>query len=584
MLDVSTEVKNLFMQNSKQYLRMRFPNNGATIELRETDVVQGSFRWDRYCTTGNMLEIGTAVAAEIEVTLLNTGSFKTTGGVSVPIENITFEGKELTVDIGVLSNGGTTISWMAIGVFMIMSMPHKFSTIHISALDRMTRLDMHSPVIDGENPFGSQETISSIISKICDTVGIIHDYDLDLPNIRMMVNIDKLYEDEPNVSYRDMIQWAAALTGTCAYMDYAGDLVLRWLETASGVTVTPAMRYSSSVYEPVTFGGLVAEKGEQRVEIGSDTYYRYTIKDNGFLQGDDWTTDYQSNLNDLWTALQATASPYRPFEANVVPMPYLEPMDVISYTDNNNTTFNTIITHITFTLNGGTSISGAGISETEAKCVPSGGESNPEATDIKYLKEKVSDLENSTIAARERLTGLMRMAMGLQEIPVTDPNGNTIYYFTSASFEDAEPTLETLGAHLKDNDVIYTFSDVGWVWCFGSDWDAAAMAPAISWRYGITKDGSAILGQINTSGINVSDEDSVYRTVITPDSFSVYRGATFVFGFNGQLESQINRLLVKSNIQDPSLENNAYIRIGDVMLVPADGGMNIVYVEDSDNI
>ena len=583
MLDVTTTVKNLYNENAKQYIRIDFPNNNATIRLTESDIVQGTFRWDRYCTTGDMLEIGTAIASEVEFDLINNGSFKTTGGAVVPVSDISFEGKELTIDIGVMN--GSSISWLPIGKFTIMSMPHKFSTIHISALDRMTLFDMFAPAADGSNPFAAQETLGGMVSDMCSALHISFVYPSSAPNRQMTVDIGKLFEDEPQVTFRQLIQWIAALMGTCAYIDYEGDLIFSWLTRAkignANIRIAPHERYSSSVYEPVMFGGLSAEKDDVSISFGSNSYYRYTIADNALLQGENWINTYRSNLSSIWDTLQPTSTPYRPFEASVVPMPYLEPLDIVEYQDNDGTVFDTIITRITFTLNGGTSISAAGISETEAQCVGSGYTTrNRDSAKMDALKERITLLENETIAARQQLTDLVRMATGLQKIELTDGSGNTIYYFTTASFQDDEPTLANLGQYLKDNDVIYTFSSAGWVWCFGSDWDANAQAPAVGWRFGITKDGSAILGQVNTSGIHVSDENTAYRTVITPESFSVYNGAIFVFGFNGQLESQINRLLVKSNIQDPSLENNAYIRIGSAMLLPAADGLDIAYVED----
>lgn len=578
MLDVTSTVKNLYNENKRQYIRIDFPNNNATIRLTEADIVQGSFKWDRYCTTGDMLEIGSAIASEVEFDLINNGSFKTTGGVTVPISDISFEGKELTIDIGVMN--GSSISWLPIGMFTIMSMPHKFSTIHISALDRMTWLDMYSSV-NGDNPFPSQTTLSGIISAIHDVTNIPYTMSSSLPNYNMVVDMDKLYEEETQVTFRMLVQWVAELTGTCACINTSGTLVFRWLnDVTSSVTITPHQRYSSKIYEPVMFGGLLVQKNEEYIEFGTNSYYRFGIIDNPLLQGDDWADTYTSNLSAIWDKLQPTSTPYRPFEASVVPMPYLEPLDVVRYTDNdsNHTTFNTLITHITFTLNGGTSISAVGISETEAQCVGPGYKTKSR-DNSKYdaLKDRITALENSMIAERENMTNLMRLAMGLQKIEVTDENGGIKYYFTTATFQEAEePTLENLGQYIKDNDVVYAFTSEGWMWCFGKDWDAEAQAPT-TWSYGITKDGTAILGQVNTAGVNIADVNTAYHTVITPETYSVYNGTTFVFGFNGRLESQINRLLVKSNINDPTLENNAYIRLGNAMLIPNADGLDIVY-------
>ena len=589
MITVSDEVKSLLLNNYRQLIKIQFPNGNDTIELTEADIVQNSFKWDRYCATGDMLEIGSATAAEVEFSLINNGAFHTTSGTEVSVNDISFEGKELTIQIGIRKWGArrwenAQTSWFNIGKFTIMSMPHKFSTIQISALDRMTWFDMYVPQEDSENPFSTTETLHNIIQKICNAVNISYSMSSGLPNYDLTVNMDTLYEEEPQVTYRMLIQWVAALTGTCAYIDVNGVLTFRWLTTASGVQIVPNQRFSSAVYEPVAFEGLVVEKNEQFLEIGSSSHYRFYISNNSLIQGENWIDTYQAAIQDVWDHLEM--DPYRPYEASVVPMPFLEPLDIIQYRDNNETVFNTIITHITFTLNGSTNISAVGVSETEAQCVAPAGRTSRESADIQALKNKIAVLENATAAARERLTSMVRMALGLHVIQETADNGGTIYYFTTAGIPDATedytPTLADLEGIISPNDVIYQMSGAGIAWCLGSDWDVNTQAPDVNvgWRYGIAKDGSAVLGLINTEGINVSGEGTAYKTIIAPESFSVYNGLDFVFGFNGQLESQINRLLVKANIEDPSQDNNAYIRLGSAMLIPASGGLDIVYVED----
>lgn len=588
MLNVSDEIKSLLQNNYRQLVRIRFPNEDKTIELTERDLVQNTFVWDRYCASGDMLEIGSACSAEVEFTLRNrNGYYLSDGGEKVPVEDIAFEGKELNIEIGISKWGArrwenAQVHYFPIGKFTIMDIPHKFSTIRISALDRMTWFDMFVPREDGENPFGAVETLHSIVDKMCAALNILYIFPATLPNYDLVVDMDALFAEEPQATYRMIVQWVAALTGTCAYINAEGTLVFRWLERAEGVRLTPRNRYSSTVYEPVMFGGLVVEKDEEEMAFGSDSHYRYTITDNALIQGDNWRDTYLLTVNDLWNRLLETADPYRPFEASILPMPYLEPLDIIGYEDNDGTVFDTLITHVTFNLNGATSVKAVGQSETEAKCVTPSGRTSRESADIKTLKNKIANLENATAAARGRLTDMVRMALGLHMIEVETEDGGTIYYFTTASIPNENPTLADLGAYVKPNDVIYTLSGAGWVWCLGEDWNPAAQEPKADrgWRYGISKDGSAVLGVINTSGLNVNDENTVYSVRITPEEFAVYQGDTLVFRFNGQLESQINRLLVKSNIEQPNVDNNAYIRLGSAMLVPADGGLDIVYVED----
>ena len=80
MIELNDNVKDLFLQNYRQIVRATFDHvrpDGTTTEivLSERDMVQNTFVWDRYCTSGDMLEIGSACAAEIEFTLRNTDGF-----------------------------------------------------------------------------------------------------------------------------------------------------------------------------------------------------------------------------------------------------------------------------------------------------------------------------------------------------------------------------------------------------------------------------------------------------------------------------------------------------------------------------
>ena len=591
MIELENSIKDLFLQNYRQIVRATFdhvrPDGTATkIVLSEKDMVQNTFVWDRYCTSGNVLEIGSACAAEIEFTLRNyDGFFLDQGGREIPIDEISFEGKELSVELGISKWNArrwenAQVHYFPIGKFTVMNMPHKFSTIRVSALDRMTWFDLYVPIEQAENPFGAIETLHTIIDKMCATLHIPYVMSTDLPNYDMTVNMDQLFEENKQTTYRMLVQWVAALTGTCAYINPSGELVFGWLKRAEGVTLTPSMRYTpSTVYEPVMFGGLTVQMSDNQLSFGTDSSYRYTISDNSLIQGDNWTNDYMAAVNDVWNKLLDTSIPYRPYETNTLPMPWLEPLDIISYEDNNGEVFDTFITHVTFALNGNTAVSAVGQSETEAKIVTPTGRTAEEQADIEYVKNLISTLENATAAAREHLSDMVRLALGLHRITVQTEEG-TIYYFTTAEMSDDDLTLEALSEVIRDSDVIYTFSGGGWVWCYGSDWDKEAKAPYHDWRYGITKDGTAVLGLINTKGLTISDENTIYRTEITPEEFSVFRGNNLVFRFNGQLESQIDKLLIKSNIEDPSVDNNAYIRLGSTMIVPADGGLDFVYVED----
>ena len=51
---------------------------------------------------------------------------------------------------------------------------------------------------------------------------------------------------------------------------------------------------------------------------------------------------------------------YRPYECTTKPMPQVFPMDMVEYADKDGILHNTIVTNVTFVLNGNTSIQGQG--------------------------------------------------------------------------------------------------------------------------------------------------------------------------------------------------------------------------------
>ena len=106
-------------------------------------------------------------------------------------------------------------------------------------------------------------------------------------------------------------------------------------------------RYDSDMYEnDISISGVYFKDNEEGKEYiaGSDSYC-LDLSGNELIQG------YQQLVVDtLYVALKDFA--YRPYEASVKPMPYLYPMDKISYVDSKGVTHSTIVTNVNFVING----------------------------------------------------------------------------------------------------------------------------------------------------------------------------------------------------------------------------------------
>ena len=68
MYPVSNEVKALFEAENAQVLRITGTDrNGTAISITDANVMLGGFNIDRYSCNGEKLEVGTAIAAEMEL-------------------------------------------------------------------------------------------------------------------------------------------------------------------------------------------------------------------------------------------------------------------------------------------------------------------------------------------------------------------------------------------------------------------------------------------------------------------------------------------------------------------------------------
>ena len=92
MYSISTDTLALLNLNTKQTVVITCYGTEETITITEADIIQGSFAIDRYCVSGDKIEIGSAISSELTLTLDNhDGRF----------DDYVFEGAEMYVQIGV---------------------------------------------------------------------------------------------------------------------------------------------------------------------------------------------------------------------------------------------------------------------------------------------------------------------------------------------------------------------------------------------------------------------------------------------------------------------------------------------------
>lgn len=406
MVNVSQDVIKSFNEGNKQTALIEVTAGSKTFTITDADIIQGGLKIDRYCVTNSKIEVGSAVASELSLKLRNyDGKFN----------DVSFEGAVLNVKIGIKlssvlesatlgkgilrrmilgsASSDQDVAYVPCGLFIVDTPPRKLSTISISALDYMVLFDREVNASALSFPIH----VDALIQKICSICNVTLATDVSvLPN--HYFSIGGLPDTNQTLTYRQLLQWCAQLTGTCAFMDGSGRLVLKWYEQ-TGVTITASERYSSDMLEnDITITGFTCDDVNGNTYLSGTADYTLDLSDCGFL-----TNAYEGVLKELQTARGGFA--YRPYSATIKSAPYLFPLDMIRYKDKDGVVHDTIVTNVTLALNCNTAISGAGETVTSSSYAQStsGVTSQQAATDRVNL-EKINQTATQANQTKNDLT------------------------------------------------------------------------------------------------------------------------------------------------------------------------------------
>lgn len=460
MYKVSQEVKNLFNKNYIQVADITVNGVNESFSVAENEIVQGSLSIDRYSVSNSKIEVGSAVAAELTLKLKNDDG---------KYDNTVFEGAEVFVKIGIKKWDAhrwenAVIHWIPCGYFTIDEPPRALSTITISALDRMILFDKTVDTSKLSFPM----TVADLLNKICTICGVTLATDITrLPNKDYQITA---YPEGQDLTYRTLLQWCAALTGTCAFMNYDGNLELKWYEQTD-LTISPSERYNSDMQEnDVAITGVYFKDAANTEYIAGTDDYCLDLSSNGLLQD-----NVQVVLDTLYVSLKGFS--YRPYTATIKSAPYIYPMDMIHYEDAKGEVHDTIITNVTFGMNLSTSIAGKGETTQKQKYSQSGGLTKQQATILEKLRENLDKAMTAKEQAQLELNRLLSNSLGLNIVTIPQDDGTQVYYFCD-------------GETLESSNIIYTFKANGFAWT--KSWNDGNPV----WKYGFSKDGNAIYNML----------------------------------------------------------------------------------------
>jgi vacuolar-type H+-ATPase subunit H len=434
MYKCSQDVIDLFKNHYRQVIRVTFKGKYENFVIDESEIIQGGLTTDRYSVSGTKIELGSAIAAELTMKLKNyDGKY----------DDTVFEGAELFLEIGVKKWDAhrwenAVINYIPCGYFIVDTPPRALSTISLSALDRMVLFDKEADM----SQFSFPMTVENLVKKICSICGVTCSTDLS-----KLTNHGYIIAAAPttaSLTYRTLIQWCAFLTATCAFMDYNGELELKWYEQTD-FPVTPSERYSSDMYEnDITLTGVVYTASDSGVYVAGDTTYSLTYSACDILQD-----DIENVLSNIYYAIRGFT--YRPYEATIKAAPFLYPLDMIKYTDAKGVVHDTIVTHVTYTANNNTTIAGSGETSTSNDYASSSGLTSQQSQAIQDIKNSIEVTISSQELAGLDVSQLVANTMGFNLTIVSSDDGTQVYYIHN-------------GSTLAVSDCIYTLRNGHFAW------------------------------------------------------------------------------------------------------------------------
>lgn len=527
MYPITAEGMALYDKECQQTISITVSALDGNFTITEADIVQGSCSIDRYCISGTKLEVGSAIASELKMTLTNSdGRFN----------DKRFEGAELYVTIGIkdYSDESNPFYYVPMGYFTVDEPPRKLSTISIRALDRMVQFD---------KPYDSTleypATLAQILADACQNCNIAYDVS-SLPDLTYTV-LKRPNTD--NLTYRVVIQWMAAITGVCAYIDWDGHLRLKWY-TDTTIEIPTSKRFSSDIQEQsITLSGIMISQGKDVSYLAGSEPQVLKIESNALIQGE----QYISVANSLYAKLNGFT--YTPYECKIISYPFLWPLDKIEIVSPSGAEIQTIITNTTHKLNGNSAISAKGETNTSAGYATLNPLTQAEMGILDTIKSEVNTALNDRVQSVTDFNKLISNAMGLYNTTVTNLDGSVQFYMHD------NPTLE-------GSLTIYTINSGGFAYT-NSGWNNGSPV----WQYGSDKLGNAIFNTVSALGISVANPNSNTRTEINNEEFAILTGEEKVVTVN------------KGTTYLKQMEVREHFTMGKARFFPSADGMNLVILD-----
>lgn len=444
------------------------PTKGTAFNITDKDII-GAVTVDWSSVTGSKLDLGSACMSELSFTLENTdGAF----------DDKVFEGAQLYVTTSFPA--GSTTETVPIGYYTVDSPPRKLRSIKITAYDRMAKFNR---AYDTELAYPA--TLYQIVADACTKCGVSQK--LPTNTLHRGVSIPKRPEAD-NLTYRQVLVWAAELMGVSLYIDYDGKLTGGWYATNAKHTVIKASdRFTSGntdfAENNIVFSGVrIVGNDENKTEYLAGTKdYAFNIEGNLLVQSD-------MSIDALATELKTArcSLTYTPMSCTTHSFPHLRPLDILNF-ETAQGTKKVVLTNVKWqSQNRCTKLEGKGETATQSGYATMGAFTTKQQAVLEQTRAQqaaqINDFEQATLALNETIAN----SMGLYVTRKADSSGAVITYYHD------KPTLE-------GSNTIYCRNAGGYAWT-NNGWNNGSP----NWEYGVSKDGDAVIRSIAANKISAN--------------------------------------------------------------------------------
>ncbi len=426
--------------------------SGKEITLTQSELWEGGFSMDDATSGSGSFDIGQVITNRLKLSL-NDSEEQYSVYDFLDAEVTAWRG-------GVLQDGTTEL--LQCGSFLVSEQSNPDSSVDLTCLDNMSKTEIPYSEVSTTYP----ATIQTIVQDICNHCNIV----LATSQIDNGGYVANKRPNDEALTCRDVLHYAAQISGSFARCDALGRMELRWYdENATKHKITAIKSFTPENQDIIITGIQVADDEKQNSLYGEKGYV-LEVSDNPLIEAGKAPT-IAAHLGKKIVGMS-----FRPLDLTCILDPSAEAGDPAEVTDRKGKTYTCWITNMTYTAGQDTKITCDAESPSDRAAVRFSEQTKAIIENRKKIEKERTERET----AFENLSKQLAESSGMYITAQKQDDGSTIYYVHD------KPELD-------DSQVVWKLTATA----LGISTDGGETYP-----YGLDVSGTAILNRIYTIGLN----------------------------------------------------------------------------------